>query len=265
MPTIDENGFLAGTISAWVERTREAHAEVIETAEAINRLCHELLSDRKIDTCETKVFVLSLLFARMLELYQAIILLNVRGMTGAGSVVFRSHIEAHFHFDAILADDTYLDQYIDNFHAQRLRMAKSLSSSESEELEELRRFFTDQKLTELEQLKEDSDVKNVTVRKVAEIGENASTYHVAYALLSNQAHVNSWALERYLEDKESDNMAVKYGPDDSEFVRQIGLTGTVMLEAYKNLANLFGEDVEACMDELSKRIARLLEANVSNK
>ncbi len=201
----------------------------------------------------------------MLELYQAIILLNVRGMTGASSAAFRSHIEAHFHFDAILADEAYLAQYIDNFHGGRLRIAKSLSSSSGGELEELRRIFTEEKLAELEQLKNESAAKNVSVRRVAEIGGNSGTYHTAYALLSNDAHVNSWALEKYLEDDESHSIAVKYGPDDSEIVRQLGLTGTVMLEAYENLAKLFGEDVKACKDKLYGRMTRLLGANVSNK
>jgi hypothetical protein len=265
MSTIDENGFLHGAISEWVEATRTVHKDTFETAESINRLCHEFLSDRKIDLSETKTFVLSLIFARMLELYQANILLNARGMTGAGSVVFRSHIEAHFHFDAILKNDAYLDQYIDNFHIQRRHVAKSLASSKDEGLEELRSLFTEEKLKELDELMRNSFAKKLSIRKVAELGGNAGTYHVAYSFLSNDTHVNSWALEKYLDKDTAATASIRYGPVDTEVVRQLGLIGIVMLEAYEKLAGLLNEEVDARKGELAIRVKRLLDGNGSNQ
>lgn len=265
MISFDENGFLSGAIQEWARTNRETYEKVVRVAEEINRLCHEFLSGRIANTQDTRTFVALLLFARMLELYQALILLNLKGMTGASSVVFRSHIEAHFHFDAIFADETYVEKYIDYFHVQRLRMANAIRKSTEDSLSDLRSVFSSEKLAELKKLEEESAAEPLSIRKVAEIGGNEGTYHTAYALLSNEVHVNSLALEKYLENGASENINIKYGPDDSELVRQLALTGMVMLSAYEKLATSLGEDVSNRKSELSESLRRFLDERISNK
>lgn len=258
MISFDENGFLFGAIQEWAQTNRERHEEVVRVAEEINRLCHEFLSGRIVNTQDTRTFVALLLFARMLELNQALILLNLRGMTGATSVVFRSHIEAHFHFDAIFADETYVEKYIDYFHEQRLRMAKGIRNSKDDNLSDLRGGFSTEKLAALKKLKEESAAEFLSVRKVAEIGGNEGIYHTAYKLLSNEVHVNSVALEKYLEDGASENINIRYGPDDSELVRQIALTGMIMLSAYDKLSSSLGESVSNRKRELSESLRQFV-------
>lgn len=258
METFDQNGFLHGDIESWVAHTRARHKEVISIAEEANRVFHGFLSDRDANTHGTKAFVQSLLFARMLELFQALVILTTRGMVGASSVVFRSFVEAHFHFDAILQNDEYLEEYIDNWHAQRLRLAKAIANSKGKDLEELRIIFTNEKVEELKRLDDESASGSLSVRRVAELGGNEGTYHTAYALLCNQAHVNSWALESYLSDGSFESNPIRYGPNDSEVVRQIGLAILTLLESYEALARLFGEGVHEDTRKMSKKVKKQL-------
>ncbi len=259
MPEYDRNGFLHGDIDKWIEKTAAKHEVVVTMAQEANRLCHDFLSGRDANARGPTAFVATLLFARMLELFQAVVLLTLRGMTGASPVVFRSFIEAHFHFDALIADPTYLDKYLDNWHVQRLRMAKAIAKTKGEGLEELRSVFTDEKLAELKKLDAESASETMSVREVAELGGNEGTYHTAYALLSNQTHVNSLALERYIEDNApSSASTIRYGPDDSEVVRQIGLTTLTLLAAYEELAKLFDERIADQKHDLAARAQEML-------
>ena len=259
MATFDHDGFLHGEIESWVMRTRVTHQEIISVAEEANRLFHDFLSGRDANTHGPKAFVESLLFARMLELLQAVVILTTRGMTGSSSVVFRSFIEAHFHFDAILKSDKYLDEYIDNWNAQRLRIGKAIAGTKGKDLEELRRIVSKEKLEELKRLDDESASVPSSVRRVAELGDNDGTYHTAYALLCNEAHVNSWALESYLSDDSSGSRSIRYGPNDSEIVRQIGLATHTLLDAYEALAGLFDEKVTEDKYRLSEKVEKLLE------
>jgi hypothetical protein len=80
MPTFDENGFLDGRIQFWVESQRVSHRKLIERAQELNRDCHRFLDGRALSPGNGKQIATSLLFARLLELYQSIILVSERGM-----------------------------------------------------------------------------------------------------------------------------------------------------------------------------------------
>jgi len=163
------------------------------------------------------------------------------------------------------ADETYVEKYIAYFHVQKLRMANAIRKSTGDSLSDLRSVFSSEKLTELKKLEGESAAEPLSVRKVAEIGGNEGIYHTAYALLSNEVHVNSLALEKYLENGASENINVKYGPDDSELVGQLTLSGMVMLSAYEMLATSLGDDVSNRKSELSESLRRFLDERISNK
>ena len=95
MTEFDSNGFMSGRIELWVKCTRAKHDGIVSVADETNRLCHDFLSGRDAKSHGPKAFVAALLFARMLELFQGVVLLTLRGMPGVSSVVFRSFVEAH--------------------------------------------------------------------------------------------------------------------------------------------------------------------------
>jgi hypothetical protein len=94
MTTYDENGFLGGRIDSWVEENQEAHKAVFDRAKELNRDSHSFLDDRLIDLKNEKQLVAYVLFARMIELYQSIIIVCERGMTTPSRILFRSLVEA---------------------------------------------------------------------------------------------------------------------------------------------------------------------------
>lgn len=243
MLVLDENGFLSGAVDGWVAKHRDVNRVDVADAEELNRICHRFLSGRCVQLDDTRQLVVSVLFVRMMELYQSVLLLTYRGMRSASAVSFRALIEAHFHFEAIAKDPTYLDEFLNQFHIDRFRLGSGIATSESESLAELREYFTKERLNAAKQDKEAAGAKKITTADAAKRGGNEGIYRTAYALLSAEVHTSARSLESHLQCDESGEVTgLRYGPDEANYHRQLGLSVIIITEALEEVCRVLGAD-----------------------
>lgn len=247
MCTFDENGFISGRIQHWINDHQTRHEAIFSTALDLNRECHKFLSGRSVALGNELQLTTSVLFARMLEIYQAILIVIGRGMTSAGRVLFRTYLEALFNFTAIHKDPHFLEEYLNQFHVQRRSFVNRLRKSPG--LEHLRKPLTDDLIAEINQKIEQEKIKELHARDAAERAGLLDVYLTAYAILSGAVHTNSADLESHLEYDEQENAikGFKYGPSDEETRRIVGLASMTMAEALGTISQTFGEDrTEMC-------------------
>lgn len=96
MSALDEDGFLGGRIEAWIREHRASHKDLLTLAEALNRESHVFLNERAVTISDTKRLTSIVLFARMMELYQSVLLVVYRGSRSGTRVLFRAFLEAFF-------------------------------------------------------------------------------------------------------------------------------------------------------------------------
>lgn len=244
MTEYDENGFLSGRIETWIKEYQESNREILNRAQELNRDCHHFLDGRSIDLNDQKQAVSCVLFARILELYQAIIVVAQRGMIAPTQIMFRSFLEAMFHFFAIQKDPKYLDEYLDQFHIQRKKLVNKVHKSNSPQLDGLRQAIDDQLLEEIKQSVEELGIKPISIEDVAKRAECHDIYLIVYPLLCRAVHTSASALDSHVRfNKDTQEIeGFIYGPSPIETVRVIGLGGLWLAEALGEVSKLFEED-----------------------
>lgn len=244
MTPYDENGFLGGRIESWIEANRESHRGIIDRAQELNRDCHRFLDGRSLDLDNEKQIVTCVLFARMVELYQAIVMVAERGMTSPSRILLRSLIEAFFHFSAIHKDPDYLKEYLNQFQIKRKRLVNSIRNSSLPELGNLRQTITDDLVAEIKQAIEEEKVKEITVKDSAERAGLLGIYKTAYSILSSAVHTSAVDLESHLSYNEDTKEieALIYGPSQNEVARSICLSSLAVAEALEKVSGIFDED-----------------------
>lgn len=257
---VDINGFLRGQIEVWTQELRESNAVLLAYGESLNRMCHEFLSGRIVELSEPKKLVGAVLFARIVEIYQAVFVLASLGMRSASAVEFRALIEAYFHFCAIRDDDDYLDDFLDQFHVDKHRLAAGIANSESAGLAELREIFTSDRVDAAKEEKEQAGAKKITTAEAAKRGGNEGMYRTAYALLSAEVHTSARSLESHLiwNNEEKMIQGFRYGPDGKEFARTVGLSMILMCTVYEGICEFFSESVPSEIEEIRTKYTKNL-------
>jgi hypothetical protein len=255
MPVLDEDGFLQGAVANWIYENRTRFQGFVNDAEALNRICHEFMIGRSIALDNPRQLVVSVLFVRMIELYQSVLLLTFRGMRSASAVCFRALIEAYFHFEAIRNDESYLNEFLDQFHVDRVRVASGIARSESEGLAELRDHFTTERLQAAKRDKEAAGAKKLTTEAAAKRGGTEGIYRTAYALLSAEVHTSARSLESHLVwDDESESISgLRYGPDEGNYAKQVGLSIVLLSGAFEEVCRVFEEPCSSIVHEIKDR------------
>jgi hypothetical protein len=246
MGSFDENGFLYGRIQQWMEIQNSFHKDLFERAAALNRDCHLFLDGRAVEDGNGKQIATSVLFARLLELYQSIIVACERGMAATTRILSRAFLEASYHFFALQRDPTYLTDYMDQFLIEKKKLMSRIrqSPSTNEEMRNLRQSATDLLVNENEKLIHDRSARKVSTEEIARRAGMHDSYLTAYAILSHAVHTGISDIERHLQinDVTKEIEAYKYGPSDEETVKEIGLSGMTLAEALELASQTFGED-----------------------
>jgi len=262
MSNFDEDGFLHGSIERWILDLKKENPILVADAERLNRMCHQFLNERSVKLDDPMQLIVAVLFARIVELYQAVLILASRGMRSASALAFRALIEAYFHFCAIRDDEKYLEEFLDQFHVDRHRLGGGIARSESKGLAELREYFTAERVEGAKRAKEEAGAKKITTEAAAKRGGNEGIYRTAYALLSAEVHTSVRSLESDLEWDEELQMikSLRYGPDGHDFVRSVGLSTILLCEVYEGTCRAFSEEVPSEVEEMRRRHTKLLES-----
>lgn len=260
MSTFDENGFLEGKMQKWVTDHRKRHSALFSGSLRLNRECHRFLNARTVDLGSELQITTSVLFARMLELYQAILVVITWGMAAPARILFRAFLEAFFHFSAIHRDSEYLNEYLNQFHLQRKKMVNKIRNSTSPLLEGMRQPITEELLAEIKQILEEEGVQKISIADVANKAGLHEIYLTAYTILSRTVHTSASDLESHIDynDEQGTIKGFKYGPSDEETTRVLCLSGMVMAEVLEQISSVFGEDRREMCSKLKNSFESLL-------
>ena len=114
MTPYHRNGFIGNDIKVWMKDNSRDYVDLFQLAENLNSDCYTMLERARPHNKDKRELLVSCLFPRVMELFQATYLLVTRGMIPAANVVLRSLIETMFVVVAITKDNEALDSYILN-------------------------------------------------------------------------------------------------------------------------------------------------------
>jgi hypothetical protein len=156
MAHLQSHGFIGQEMVTWANK--EAHRELFEEAEKLIAYCYRVLTDVKINNANLRHTVISCLFPRCIELFQATYVLAVYAMAPSANIMLRSLMETMFVLCATAKDDAALHAYILNDELERRRIANKM-------LTEKGNAFSDVPLAAIREIKSELD-KEIEALKI---------------------------------------------------------------------------------------------------
>lgn len=199
----DSDGFLTPRSSQLEEEIEAAHHHLFARARLINHDCHDLLFSADIRNRDIRAIIVSTLFMRLLEQYQAVFVLLNRGVIAAARAALRALVETTFKMRAVATDGTALQAFIAEDLVARRKLINKARKNDYPNLEETRKAISDELVRELEQEILATGAKALTTEDWSRRAGMHDWYITNYALLSKAVHTQVRDLEAYLRIGES--------------------------------------------------------------
>lgn len=184
MAPYQSHGFIGQEIQSWIKATRQTHKALFELAEKINADCYSTIGKLSIDSGSLRQTLISCLFARCLELFQAAYILVAHGMSPSSNIALRALLEAMFVLCATAKDDDALKAYLVDGERERLRVTRKLLKDKSTTLSKERLDVIRGIQNELEEKMKGWKVKKFSTQDFAEKAGLLSWYLTAYTKTS---------------------------------------------------------------------------------
>ena len=215
--SLSNHMFLDRDIQSTVDHIRQTHERYFLFVERLNELAHHALFSAKVVRSDMRQLLLATLLQRALTAFQATVILAQRGMPSEVRVVLRTLLEAMFRIAAIANDEDVAHDYVQAHEHHRLNFVKKLKR-----LPKALRPQVDETALESLRVALAKSVNGLpetalTTKWFAEKAELENFYNTAYALLSEDVHINVGTLESALNiDEQEELVSFSYGPSDEE-------------------------------------------------
>jgi hypothetical protein len=193
------DGFLMENLPFEAEISR-TNGEALNLARRINRECHSLIFNKaEVHNKDGQSLLVATLFLRVLQHFQAGILLLSKGLIASGKVAIRAELEAVFAARAIADNESNMRAFVNDDLRERLELIKKSLKYDYPILQRLREEISDEDFVRLnEQVKRAGATKKVTAAVLSEQAELHYLYVSAYPILSRAAHSGVRELDTYL-------------------------------------------------------------------
>lgn len=220
------DGFLMENLPYEAEISR-TNGEALNLARRINRECHSLIvNNTDIRNRDGQSMLVAALFLRVLQHFQAGILLLSKGLIASGKVAIRAELEAVFAVRAVAANETNMRAFVnDDLHERLQLIKKAREHHDYPILQRLREAISDADFVQLkERVRLANATKKVTTAELSKQAELHYLYVSAYRILSRAAHSGVRELEAYLITRPDGEVGeIDYAPELDE-VRDMLLT-----------------------------------------
>ena len=113
MSTIETDGFISDQAVEGRAIFRDRFSDIFALAEDMNRVAVLKIGEAKLADIDNGLFILFLLTIRIIESYEAIIILMERGMLAPAKLIIRPLLEAMFTLAALVKDKDLITKYFD--------------------------------------------------------------------------------------------------------------------------------------------------------
>lgn len=259
MPPLDEEGFLGKELEQWIPKIRNAHREFFALADEVNEYCQKAMYKFEAHNKDKQEVLVSTLYIRTLNNFQASVLLAERGMMPQSRVLVRAMIEALFSLCAIAKSEKYADDFLLEDQKNRMRFLNKFRQlhgglppdSNKEEVESL-----EQKLKE--EIKA-GEIKEKSTEQWSKDAGMHDWYLTAYSVLSTSVHSKVKDLERYLVLNDKNEIAeFRWGPEDHDIEKILMTLVQGMLTALNCAHSLFEQRQESQVADFQERLNLLV-------
>lgn len=265
MPPLDEKGFLGKEIEQWIPKIRDAHLRFFTLADEVNKYCQGAIYNLRPHSKDKQEVLVSTLYIRVLNNYQASVLLAERGLSPQCGVLARSMIEALFSLSAIAKNEKYADEFILDDQRNRLSFLYKYREFHHGLLPETQKEEVELLEQQLKQEISTGEIKKKTTEQWSKDAGMHDWYLTTYAVLSQSVHSKVRDLEKYLVlNGENEIVELRWGPDDYNVEKVLAALIQAMLTALNKVRSLFNKKQEAEASEFQERLNTLVKEQLDD-
>jgi hypothetical protein len=228
--SIDENGFLDSDIIKFCGLITNQHRIYFDYCYSLNRLAN--LSKYKIKVMNTngQQVIAACLFTRILEGYQATIILLRYGLQVDAQVTLRSVLEAFYKLKGICEKSDFMGKYIKDGELDQFRTLETIQKSDNPYFAPFKQSNTDNSLREIQNKISELKGAKITVKEIAKCVGLLNWHESTYKHLCDAVHTSPKLLEKYLNIDDKDNLrGLFWGPNIEGNFELIILTAAEIL------------------------------------
>jgi len=257
MSKIETDGFLSQEAKNGISQIIAKYEDAFRFYKELNRLSMLFLNKIKLDWKNTYRLVVNTLILRVVENFQAILLMLERGMLVPSKVLTRANLETLFILAALQKEPNLLQSYIDQHDEAHKRSLKAALQFQNEQLKASVKRINIEKLY----IKKKAELKGrkLNVLKPKQWAKAASLedfYNLYYTMYSNAIHSNLSALEDHVDDK-PDQIDISFGPSDRDLYELMQCNFYVLINSIRATALINNENISQDTDKLADEIRKL--------
>lgn len=265
MPPLDEKGFLGKEIEKWILKIRGAHSDFFQLADKVNQFCQKQMFKLEAHNKDKQETLVAALYIRVINTYQAAILLAERGLMSQSKTLTRSMIESLFSLCAIAKSEKYADEFILEDQRNRLRYVNKYRKLHGGIPPEVSRAEIESLEKQLHEDIKEHEIKKKTTEQWSIDAGMHDWYLAVYSVLSDSVHSKVKDLERHLVVNNSNEIKeFQWGPDDHDIEKILMTLIQGMLTGLKCTLSLFNQKRESEIAGFEEHLSKLVKERLLN-
>jgi hypothetical protein len=248
--SLNEHGYLGEQIATVSQDIYNDHKEVFDVCFELNVFAQKTKYSFQAEWDDNQQLFAAALFVRVLNGFQAAIILYKHGLSIEARVVARTVFEAYFFLKKVCEEEDFSDRLIDDDDAKRLKLINSMLHDKNAS------STIQQKRTELEQEKQTIVERGVSKANQIQVQQVAGEWYSIYRVLSDYVHVSAWMVSQCLGDAEG---FIEWGPRDDDLELTLISLGEALKASLALMCNEFQADCDPELPQLEQRLTLLHE------
>lgn len=252
----EEQGFLSDETSEIRRITRKAYAHVFAKCEEVNGQAHRLRNAIQLDYDNQLHIVSICLLQRIMDSFQAVVILMDIGLEADSNTIIRSSLETMLVLRKLTEDPGFLVKYLGS---EKVHRKNILNAAKTDPKSALRSAVKEQALErKLSEIMEDINkfnLKRIHFEQLArDLGLN-EWYQLTYRSLSTDAHSLPSSLERYIRfDKDLNISMFDFNPKTNNTKTVLITQCALLLIALDIIEKIFHCGLEKEIDTLFQSV-----------
>ncbi len=264
--SFDVNGFLGDEAIVFSKNICKKHNEFLELCYDINRFAEESKKEFIPDSEDDRKTFATCLFIKLLEGIQATIILIKMGLDADAQIVLRGVFETLIHIVLFVKEEDYWKNYLITAEINELYFLQNANKRTGKHgiWAEIKKLATEKNIKDLKDRLERKGVdienlpKKITIKKLAKKADLIDMYDIFYSIVSNYAHANLSALERYIgKNKAGKIVQLNHGPCDDHAKMNFPTIAGFTLTALNAMCDLYNLDKNDVFKGFRKRLDEL--------
>lgn len=256
--SFNEEGYLGGEIDAISESIHKEYKDLFDYCYELNSFAQKVKFEFNIHQDILQEIIASCLFVKILNGFQAGIILFKKGLSSEGKIITRTIIEGTFILGAICKDRKLAEQFIETDKAKRLRLINSILNGSELMYGSLKSEVTNEMKISLQKEIEEKNIVNLSAEQWAQKADLNGLY-TPYRVLSDDVHPNARTLENYYLGVDNGNniISIESGWSTHFLSETVSTAASSLLIAVDCMCNMFSLNQGKRIEEFELKLKTL--------